>query len=186
MALHTIGTKAASSLVCAPAWSAVEAMADTAAISAAITPDEVFGALLSGYSAGATAVLGTSATHSNTVLDTLVATGGAALAQIHVGDLVLKADVPPGTFVASITSGTAVVLSQAASGSNAGRVAFVRRNKTQGIVGVDVQNGLVTIPGRGILKMRPGDVIAVDPATGWPVLVSAAAIAYAGSLWTFT
>ena len=46
-------------------------------------------------------------------------------------------------------------------------------------------NGQLVIPKRGILKVLPGDVIAVDN-TGWPILVSAAAIGYAGALWTFT
>lgn len=44
--------------------------------------------------------------------------------------------------------------------------------------------GILTIPGRGFLKVLPGDVVAFDPASnvGWPILVSANAIAH-GS-WT--
>jgi hypothetical protein len=46
--------------------------------------------------------------------------------------------------------------------------------------------GILTIPGRGFLKLIPGDVVAVDPATnvGWPILVSANAIA--NGSWTLT
>jgi len=37
-------------------------------------------------------------------------------------------------------------------------------------------NGLLFIPNRGVLKVFAGDVVAVD-ATGWPILLSANAIA---------
>ncbi len=37
-------------------------------------------------------------------------------------------------------------------------------------------SGLLAIPNRGILKILPGDLVAVD-STGWPILVSANAIA---------
>lgn len=38
------------------------------------------------------------------------------------------------------------------------------------------QSGLLTIPNRGILQVLPGDWVGVD-ANGWPILVSANAIA---------
>jgi hypothetical protein len=46
--------------------------------------------------------------------------------------------------------------------------------------------GILTIPGRGFLKVLPGDVLAVDPTTnvGWPILVSANAIA--NGAWVLT
>jgi|SRR5215472_7363937 len=46
--------------------------------------------------------------------------------------------------------------------------------------------GILMIPGRGFLKVLPGDVVAVDPATGvgWPILVSSNAIANGN--WTLT
>jgi hypothetical protein len=37
-------------------------------------------------------------------------------------------------------------------------------------------NGLLFIPNRGVLKVLPGDMVAVDSATGWPILVSAYAL----------
>jgi hypothetical protein len=43
------------------------------------------------------------------------------------------------------------------------------------------QNGLLYIPRRGVLKVLPGDYVGVD-ANGWPILVSANAIA--GSGWS--
>lgn len=42
--------------------------------------------------------------------------------------------------------------------------------------------GRLWIPGRGSLIMNPGDVVAVD-ATGWPILISAAAIASGSTSW---
>jgi hypothetical protein len=46
-------------------------------------------------------------------------------------------------------------------------------------------NGLLMIPRRGMIKIFPGDVIAFDPATGFPIIVSAAAIASGSSQWHF-
>lgn len=39
------------------------------------------------------------------------------------------------------------------------------------------RNGLLTIPNRGTLQIMPGDFIAYDATTGWPILLSALAIA---------
>ena len=47
------------------------------------------------------------------------------------------------------------------------------------------QQGLLMIPNRGILKVLPGDYIAVD-ATGWPILVSANAIASSNPATSWT
>ncbi len=40
---------------------------------------------------------------------------------------------------------------------------------------------LLSIPNRGVLQCYNGDVIALDPATGWPILISARA--FAGAQW---
>lgn len=37
-------------------------------------------------------------------------------------------------------------------------------------------NGLLYVPNRGILQMLPGDYVAVDPTTGWPILISKYAV----------
>ena len=49
-----------------------------------------------------------------------------------------------------------------------------------------VREGLLYVPNRGTLKVLPGDVVAVDTASGvgWPILVSAGAIA--NGTWTYT
>lgn len=46
-----------------------------------------------------------------------------------------------------------------------------------------VREGLLYVPNRGVLKVLPGDWIGVD-ATGWPILVSANAIASGSTSWT--
>jgi len=38
-------------------------------------------------------------------------------------------------------------------------------------------NGQLFIPNRGVLKLLPGDWVAVDATTGWPILLSSYAIA---------
>jgi hypothetical protein len=43
-------------------------------------------------------------------------------------------------------------------------------------------NGLLFVPNRGVLQMRPGDVVFVDN-TGWPILVSKASINNGSTVW---
>lgn len=40
-----------------------------------------------------------------------------------------------------------------------------------------LDSGLLYVPNRGVLKILPGDFIAFDATTGFPILLSAAAIA---------
>lgn len=40
-----------------------------------------------------------------------------------------------------------------------------------------VREGKLIVPNRGSLLVLPGDYIAIDSTTGWPILVSARAIA---------
>jgi len=187
VALHTLGTNANTSLTALAGWAANLLAADVAAIDQAIVDDSNFQTLLMGLSYGQQAVIATSATHSNTTLDTLVATGPAVipLSQILVSDLVLGVGIPAGTFVVAKPTGTSVTLSQAATTSSTPTVAFVRQGYDQQSAGLGPQAGPLYIPGgRGVLIPHPGDVIAIDN-TGWPILVSAASIAYSASLWHF-
>lgn len=41
--------------------------------------------------------------------------------------------------------------------------------------------GQLFVPNRGVLQILPGDVVAYDPTTGWPILISARAAANAAS-----
>jgi hypothetical protein len=52
--------------------------------------------------------------------------------------------------------------------------------------GVFAQPNLLTIPNRGVLRLYPGDFIAWDSVTGWPILLSGTALAATGTLWTHT
>lgn len=177
MSLGTLGTNSNTSLQALNAWAQSLSDADIAAIAQSITDDGRFASRLGGGGAGATGVLATGSTHTSTTLDTLVSTGGGGLATIQVGYLVLAADIPPGTFVTAKPTATSVTLSQAATGSNSERVAFVPAMRPQ-----ISRNAELIVPSRGVLKILPGDVVAIDN-TGWPILVSGAAIGYAGSIW---
>ena len=44
--------------------------------------------------------------------------------------------------------------------------------------------GMLFVPNRGVLSMRPGDYVFYDPQTGWPILLSGRAAAAAG--WVHT
>lgn len=47
------------------------------------------------------------------------------------------------------------------------------------------KNGLLYVPNRGILKVKDGDVVAVDN-NGWPILVSQNSIAFGSTRWVLT
>lgn len=57
-------------------------------------------------------------------------------------------------------------------------------NKNPIYPGAWANTGLLYVPNRGILKALPGDYIAYDPATGWPILLSKRAAA--GASWVHT
>jgi hypothetical protein len=71
----------------------------------------------------------------------------------------------PGVMAAADTA----TIAQAIKGQNA-----VGRNVPEAFSG----NGLLHLPEKkGIIRLDPGDWVGVDPATGWPVVISAYAIA---------
>lgn len=183
MALHLLGTKAAIQLGCLAGWSQVLIPADIGAINSAITSDELFAKNIMGVSSPAW-VLATATTAGTPTLTVVTARAGSpAITNIMPRDIVLgsAADITPGTYVTAV-AGTTVTLSQnAASTGTLKGVAFVRlRTHPFGI-----SNSFLGIPGRGILQILPGDVVAVD-SCGWPILLSGNTISFAGSDWTFT
>jgi hypothetical protein len=182
LALHTIGTTTTTALNCLAGWSEALLDADIKAIAQAITDDSRIAARKgTPYVPAPSGILATATTHGSTTLDTLVSTGGGPLGSIQVGMLVFSIGIGPGTYVAAIPTSTSVTLSQAATGSSAGiNVTFVPANRP----GIQ-RSAQLLVPSRGILNVLPGDVVAVDPTTGWPILVSGAAISAAGSLWHF-
>ena len=44
-------------------------------------------------------------------------------------------------------------------------------------------NGLLYVPNRGTLQMLPGDYVAWDSQSGWPVLLSARAFTVGSHVW---
>jgi hypothetical protein len=179
MSIHTLGTKGTTSLN-AITWNPSPGIllpADCAAIYESIVGDKHAGAT------NPTGIVATGTTHGTTTLDTLVAVSGAPLAAIKVGQLVLGVGITPGTFVAAILSSTSVQLSQAATGSAAGVNILIVPLEDPQNTGLII--GQLRMPGgRGTLNLKTGDVVAIDN-TGWPIVISATAIAYAGSLWSY-
>lgn len=47
-----------------------------------------------------------------------------------------------------------------------------------------VREGQLYVPNRGVLTLRPNDIVAYDPATGFPILISEGA--GAGASWVKT
>jgi hypothetical protein len=163
--------------------------ADIAAISQTVVDDAQLGSILGNDAPGATAMAATGSTHTNTTLDTLVATGTITLAwltsALAVGPppLVVGAGIPPGTFVTAFNGTTTVTLSQAATATASGvRLWFVPANDTRPALD---RTGRLWVPRRGFLTVLPGDVVAVD-TFGAVILVPGNMVSATGSVWTFT
>ncbi len=182
MAIHTLGTVGTASLsavtynppqgVGVAAAASLLAPADLASIAQAIVSDVY---------AQATNPLGvktTGTTNSNTTVNAI-----ASMTRIQAGMTVLGVGIVPGTSVQAVNvGGSSITLSQAATASAAGvNLLFVP--PVSGASGQFGFQGQLYIPRRGVLQVLPGDVVAVDN-TGWPILISAASIAAAGSRWS--
>lgn len=183
MATHTLGTTTTTALtaitfnppqgVGVGAAASLLAPADLAVVDSGIFPDTY-------AAAGGGGVLTTGTTHSNTTVDSI-----GSMTRIQANMQVAGAGIVPGTFVVSVNvAGSSIVLSQAATASASGvNLMFIPRGV--GVTGGIDFNGVLNIPGRGVLKVFPGDVVAVGNA-GEVILVPKAAIAVAGSVWSFT
>lgn len=185
MALRTLGTLNTTRLACLTNWSQVIPALDLDGIGAAITDDRGFGLAIMGV-VSPSYVLATGSTAGTNVLSGVTARAGSPpIGRIRIGDQVLAnyADIAPGTTVADIASGGAVILLSQPARSNlaVANLAFLRQDGGAGIG----REALLSVPGRGMLKVLPGDIVAVD-ATGWPILLSANTVAYAGTDWTLT
>ncbi|HEX8782787.1 MAG TPA: hypothetical protein VF764_05420 [Steroidobacteraceae bacterium] len=185
MALRLLGTKSATQLACLNNWSLTMPPGDLNALGADINDDQGFGRLIMGV-LQPSYVLATATTASSTTLTVVTARAGSpAIGNIQVRDEVLgsAADFVPGTCVTAVAGGgaTVTIAPAALSTGTLKTVAFLRQS---GNFGID-KNGLLWVPGRGMLKVLPGDVVA-DDSTGWPILISGNSIAYAGSDWTLT
>lgn len=201
MAIHTMGTNAASSLQAVQWWPALTtvsstpnrtlSLADALAISNGILSTTIAGGLLN--QSGTSAILLTASTHANTTLDTFALTGGSPLSAVVVGALVVGTGIPVNTYITAKTPATgtptSVTLSQAATTTATGvRIAFANPSQYTGgeDAGFDPATGRVKLPdGRGYIQLNPGDYIAVDNV-GAVIVVPANSVSYPGSVWTFT
>lgn len=168
MSVGTLGTTSTTALQAITFQpSNVLSPSDLAAIAARIVPDTY-------PTSGGGGVITTGTTHGTTTVDSL-----GSVTRVRAGMMVIGAGIPGGTFVISVGA-SSVVLSQAASSSASGvALMFVPPG-----LGTNFDfNGTLLVPGRGILRVTPGDVVGVDNS-GWPVLVSAASIALSGSQWS--
>lgn len=157
MATITAGTNGTASLI-GLRFSAANSAADVAALNALMIPDRM---VATGVAIRAT----------GTIAATTVVTNMSSIAGINAGMVVLGIGIDPATYVIS-ASGSSVILSKSAAGSTGGvTLAFVPPTPQ----GEFFAGGVLTIPDRGVLTMKPGDVVLVDPVTGWPTLISAAA-----------
>lgn len=79
------------------------------------------------------------------------------------------------------TSLTALAWNSVVSDADVATIAQLIRNDQNvahpTIPSAFVKNGLLFVPNRGELRLMPGDYVGVDETTGWPILVSARAIA---------
>jgi len=132
-------------------------------------------------SPGPTGTIATGTTAGTVTVTAVTFVAGAPLATITPGDVVLGAGIPSTTYVVTF-SGTTMVMSAAATTSLTGQYLLVL---PQDNTAWFKRDGRLFVPNRGVLKIRPGDVIARDN-TGWPILVSGASANYPGSQWTFT
>jgi hypothetical protein len=179
MATHTLGTNANSSLTALklrPYKTAVggtlAAPADVAQIDGLIADDKQL--LNAGVIGSATASNG-----NNTLTSVSIATG--SFSQIQKGQWAYGPGIPGGTQVVS-TSGSSVVLSGNYVGGGGSITVFFLGSRLPDSFS---KNNLLYVPNRGVLRIHPGDAVGVD-ASGWPILVSAEALAYSASSWTFT
>lgn len=180
MATHTLGTNSNSSLTALKLKPYKTAVAGTLAAAADVA--QIDGLIADDMQLQNAGVIGTATTSSssspNTLTSVSIATG--TFGQIQKGQWAYGPGIPGGAQVVS-TSGTSVVLSTNCTASATVTVFFLGSRLPDSFS----KNNLLYVPNRGVLKIHPGDAVAVD-ASGWPILVSNEALAYNGSSWTFT
>ena len=185
MALHTLGTNANTSLTCLPAWSAVISEGDVGQLASNILNDAGITSILGGYSSGQTYFVGTGSTHTNTTLDSVATSAGPAIGTIKVGDVVLGAGIPAGTYVAAIAAGGATLTLSRATTATAAGVHIIIAHPALMAPKLEVNSALLYVPMRGTLTILPGDYVATGKA-GEVILVPGNAVGYAGSVWHFS
>lgn len=172
MALHTLGTTSNTALICLAAFSQSISDADMAGIAEGIFGDKFVA------NAGI-AITGT--THGNTSITAL----SANTSSLSVGMSVIGPSMPVNTYITVINSSSAITINNTALTNTTGQnLIFLPKNRIQAVR--FTRQGILEIPGgRGWLQVLPGDYVARDAITGWPILVSGEAVSATGSVWHF-
>lgn len=181
MALHTLGTATTNALQTALVFSEALLDSDIAALDAQICTDTYTAQTATvPDSPGPTGTVMTGTTTGSAMVTGVAFVAGATLATIRPGFQVMAQNVPAGTTVTAF-SGTTLTMSAPATSAAAGQYFLITPQTPSGGFS---RNGLLLVPGRGVLKIRRNDVVAVDN-TGWPILVSGASANYQNSNWVF-
>lgn len=105
---------------------------------------------------------------------------GVQIGSIQPGHWLYGPNIPVGAQVISASGSTVHFSGSDTPLANQTQATFFTLAKP--MKGTINREGQLVIPNRGVLKVLPGDVIAVDPS-GWPFLLSQNAIDYSGTCW---
>lgn len=141
---------------------------DLGSINASMTNDNYFGTATMTAATTQSAFTGTVPSASNT----LTGCSSNALLYAQPGFIVLGPGILPGTFVLSLTSAASTItLSQ--NSSTAATTTGTFWAVPPGAEGQgNLSLGRLQVPNRGVLNVYPNDIVAIDPQTGWPMLIS--------------
>lgn len=190
MATHTLKLSTASlGGLTAVQVSAALAAADVATIDQSIADDQAIVSMNLGPSASTiqAAIIFTAditTTQMSGLTNVSISTPATAtIASIRPGQWIYGPSIPTGQQVLS-ASGTTIHMTgtDTPTAVATGNTYFVTGRRLAGSFST---NGELFIPNRGVLKLFPGDYVAVDNS-GWPILLSAESVAYANSSWIFT
>ena len=103
-----------------------------------------------------------------------------AAAAVGVPLQVIGQGVPAPTYALGVSGGVMTMTNSATANGTAYLLLIAGQQQPNGNIS---RNGQLIVPGRGVLSLQRGDVVGVDN-TGWPILLSGAAVDYQGSIWT--
>lgn len=185
--LLQLSTAALTGLTCVQVSSSLSS-ADVATMSQLIANDQVLGSMNLAVPSGTTVqsalvLSGTTSNGANTITSTTVSSPSGGLLSGIVGSTLygLNIGIPAGTTVVSVSGTTVTMSANATSAAGTGTV-FAAGSTLPGSFS---QNGQLFVPNRGVVKLFPGDWVAVD-SSGFPIVLSANAVAYANSSWKVT
>lgn len=185
MALHTLGTSTTTAIQTALVVSEALLDQDIGALNMQVAPDLYTAqpATVPDSPGVAGIVITGNTTAASPTVAAVALIAGAPLTAIQPGMQILAQNLPPGTSVVSYAANVLILSANYPSLVTGAYFLIVPAGGTAR--GTFSRNGELIIPNRGLLKMRRGDVVAVDN-TGWPILVSGASANFQSSNWVFT